>query len=189
MTTVGFVLAGGRASRMGGGDKPLLALGGGTVLDAVLARVRAQVAAVAIGANGDAARFARFGLPVVADGAAGAGPLAGVLAGLAWAEAVGAGGLLTVPGDTPFLPRDLVARLGAAPAWASSDGAVHPLVAVWPVAARGALEAWLREGRSLRVRAFGGAIGMRDVPFADAGDAFLNINTPEDLSRARRLEM
>jgi molybdopterin-guanine dinucleotide biosynthesis protein A len=90
-----------------------------------------------------------------------------------------------VPGDTPFLPEDLVARLGAAPAWAATAGAVHPLVAVWPVDMRGALAAWLADGRSLRVRDFGGAIGMRTVEFADAGDPFLNINTPDDLARAR----
>jgi molybdopterin-guanine dinucleotide biosynthesis protein A len=182
-----LVLAGGRASRMGGGDKPLLKLGGGTVLDAVLARLRPQASAIALSANGDAGRFARFGLPVLPDPDWAQGPLAGVAAGLAWAVAAGATELLTVPGDTPFIPADLAARLGAAPAWAESSGAVHPLLARWPVSAAAMLEAWLKAGRSLRVRDFGTALGMRAQNFGDDPDPFLNINTQADLAQAQRL--
>jgi molybdopterin-guanine dinucleotide biosynthesis protein A len=181
------VLAGGQATRMGGGDKPLLHINGATLLDHLLARLRPQVSAVALGANGDPARFARFGLPVRPDGAAAQGPLAGVAAGLAWAAGIGATTLLTVPGDTPFIPTDLATALGEAPAWAESGGAVHPLVAVWPVAAGPALAQWLRQGGSLRVRDFGRAIGMRAVCFAASPDPFLNINTPADLAQAAAL--
>ena len=179
----GLVLAGGRALRLGGVDKCLLPLGAATVLDEVLSRLRPQVAALAISANGDPARFAGFALPVLRDDLAGRGPLGGVLRGLEWAAAEGFEALLTVPGDTPFVPRDLLERLGAAPAWAVNAAAVHPLVAIWPVSVRGALGGFL-EG-SGRVRAFGQAIGMRDVVFEDDPDPFLNINTPDDLARAR----
>jgi molybdopterin-guanine dinucleotide biosynthesis protein A len=184
---VALALAGGQARRMGGGDKVLLPLAGATVLDALLERLTPQVSCVAISANGDPARFARFGLPILADPAWAEGPLAGVAAGLAWAAGLGAEALLTVPGDTPFIPTDLLARLGAAPAWAESGGAVHRLVALWPAAAAPALEAWLRDGCSLRVLDFGLSLGMRAVPFAGTPDPFLNINTPADLAQAEAL--
>lgn len=179
----GLVLAGGRALRLGGVDKCLLPLGAGFVLDEVLARLRGQVAALAISANGDPARFAGFGLPVLADDMVGRGPLGGLLRGLEWAGAEGFEALLTVPGDTPFIPRDLVQRLGAAPAWALKTASLHPLVAVWPVSVRAELSAFL--AGSGRVKAFGEAIGMRAVQFEDEPDPFLNINTPDDLARAR----
>jgi molybdenum cofactor guanylyltransferase len=181
----GVVLAGGGATRMGGGDKPLLPLGDSTILDFVLARLRPQVGALAISANGDPARFARFGLPVLADAPGHAGPLAGVAAALAWSVAAGADAVLTVPGDTPFIPGDLAARLGAAPAWAESGGAVHPLVALWPASAAALLAAWLDGGGDLRVRRFGESLGMRTVSFAETEDPFCNINTPSDLAAAQ----
>ncbi len=110
---VGVILAGGRSSRMGGGDKCLLPLAGRPVLASVIARLRSQVSDIVINANGEPARFARFGLPVVADSVAGfAGPLAGVHAGLEWVKAnrPGTRYVVTVASDTPFFPEDLVQR-------------------------------------------------------------------------------
>ena len=122
---------------MGGGDKPLLEVGGDTMLSRIIAVLREDVAAIAISANGDPARFARFALPVLPDGQfEGEGPLAGVLAGLDWASALGAGALLTVPGDTPFVPHGLAGALSPAPACAASNGRAHHLVALWPVGCR-----------------------------------------------------
>jgi molybdopterin-guanine dinucleotide biosynthesis protein A len=181
----GVVLAGGRASRMGGGDKCLLPLGNGTVLARLLTRLAPQAGALAISANGDPARFAQFGLPVLPDQPRHAGPLAGVAASLAWAASIGANTVLTVPGDTPFIPADLAERLAPAPSWAVSLGALHPLVALWPVTAATGLTAWLEGGGSLRVRAFGEAIGMRAVMFLQTPDPFFNINTPADLGAAQ----
>ena len=171
---------------MGGGDKPLLDLGGRSLIEHVVHRLAGQVGAVAISANGDPARFAHLGLPVLADKMTGRGPLGGLLRGLAWAEAIGAHALLSVPGDTPFIPRDLAARLGAAPAWVANVVAVHPLVAVWPVSCRKTLAQWLAAQTSGRVRAFGELIGMRPVWFEDVPDPFRNINTPAELAAARQ---
>ncbi len=202
---LGVILAGGQATRMGGGDKGLLALGGGTILDHVIARLAPQVGALALNANGDAARFARFGLPVLPDPIAGfVGPLAGVLAGFDWAAGQGAGAIVTVAADTPFFPRDLVARLQeAAQGMAyplvlaatprgdeetksmSRGGQVrHPTFGLWPVALRDDLRAAL-EGGLRKVVIWTERHGGREALFDD-GDAFFNVNTPEDLSKARR---
>src|SRR3977135_1207059 len=98
---------------MGGGDKGLLELAGRPMLTHVVCRLRPQVGAMVINANGDPARFAPLELPVVPDTIGGfVGPLAGVLAGMRWsaANAPGARWIVTAPGDAPLLPSDLVAR-------------------------------------------------------------------------------
>ncbi len=185
--TVALVLAGGEATRMGGGDKPLLTIGGQSMLARILATLASQVARRAISANGDPSRFAAFGVPVLEDGVfLGRGPLAGVLAGLEWAAEGGARALLTVPGDTPFVPADLIGALAPAPACAMSGGRVHPLVALWPVSARIQLRAALTTEGALPATRFADAIGMRRVVFDDrAGDPFFNVNTRADLDLAR----
>ncbi len=170
---------------MGGVDKALLQAGGRTLVEHLLARLALQAGAIAISANGEPARYAHLNLPVLADQVTGRGPLGGVLRGLEWAVSLGADALLSVPGDTPFIPPDLAARLGAAPAWAENVTGIHPLVAVWPVACRTALAEWLASQPSGRVRAFGATISMRRVWFADTPDPFHNVNTPEDLAHAR----
>ena len=171
---------------MGGGDKPLRLLAGRAILAHVLERLDAHPAR-AISANGPPERFAGFGLPVLADAVPGLGPLGGILAALDWAAGRGDGCVLTVPGDTPFVPRDLARRLGPAPAHAASGGRDHPPVAVWPVAGRDRLRARLARagdpgGRS--VRGFAAEIGARAVAFDDVPDPFADIDTPEDLARA-----
>ena len=118
--TAALVLAGGAARRMGGTDKPLLDLAGKRMIERIVAALGAHH--IAISANGDPARFAGLRLPVLSDGVfAGEGPLAGVL---------------TVPGDTPFIPSGLAAALAPAPACAASNGRTHHLVALWPVTSR-----------------------------------------------------
>lgn len=189
--TPGVVLAGGRARRMGGGDKGLLPLAGRPVLAHVLARLAPQVWPIAINANGDPARFAAFDLPVLPDTVPGQpGPLAGLLAGMDWAAGLGADHLVTVAADTPFLPPDLVVRLHAAGrfALAASDPGdgmrVHPVCGLWPVALRDPLRAALKAGQR---RVLGWALdhGAVSVAFAsDPVDPFFNLNTPGDLALA-----
>lgn len=189
---LGVILAGGLATRMGGGDKALLDLGGSTLLDQVMERLGPQVAAMALNANGDAARFAAFDLPVLADSIEGfAGPLAGVLAGLDWAAEQGAEAIVTVAADTPFFPRDLVVRLAAASEdqdtplvlAATADGR-HPTFGLWPVALRDDLRAAL-EGGLRKVVQWTDAHGGREALFDGPDDPFFNVNTPEDLDKAR----
>ena len=172
---------------MGGVRKALLELGTGVVLDQVLARIAPQAGGMCLCTHDDDAAWARFGVPVVLDGGAGLrqGPLAGIVAGLAWAKAQGFATLLVVPGDTPFLPHDVRARLGDAPAVAQAGGQVHHLVCHLPVMSLPILAAGLAGGHS-RVGQALDALGARRVAFGDA-EAFLNINTPQDyrLARAR----
>lgn len=193
----GVILAGGQARRMGGGDKGLLLLAGRPILAHVIDRFAPQVAALALNANGDPDRFAGFGLPVLPDPVPGRpGPLAGILAAMDWAAARGSEAVVTVAADTPFFPRDLVARLvaaahgGAAFAESPEDGGrmrAHPTFGLWPVSRRAAVQAAIAAG-NLRVGAFAAALGAGRASFA-AGppDPFFNINTAEDLALAERL--
>jgi molybdopterin-guanine dinucleotide biosynthesis protein A len=186
MRLAALVLAGGTARRLGGGDKPLLDLGGQPMLARVLAALAPEAAAIAISANGDPGRFAAFGLPVLADAFPDQGPLAGVLAGLDWAAGQGADALLSAPGDTPFLPAGLAAALAPPPACAARAGRAHYLVALWPVAVRARLRETLSCPGPRDMGRFAAAIGMRVVEFAAAPfDPFLNVNTPADLAAAR----
>jgi molybdenum cofactor guanylyltransferase len=182
-----LILAGGSARRMGGGDKPMADIGGQPILARIIAAV--SPADIAISANGNPARFAPFGVPVLPDGPfAEQGPLAGVLAGLEWAAERGAATLLTIPGDTPFIPRGLAAALAPAPSCAASGGRVHHLVALWPLGCRFALRTALAAPGPRDVRRFADKIGMRHVNFPIIGyDPFMNVNTMEDLAVARAL--
>jgi molybdopterin-guanine dinucleotide biosynthesis protein A len=202
---LGVILAGGRATRMGGGDKGLLPLGSSTILGHAVARFEPQVEGLALNANGDPGRFAAFGLPVLNDSIDGfAGPLVGVLAGLDWAAAQGAEAIVTVAADTPFFPCDLVARLimaaegmahplvlAATPRGAletksmSGSGLIrHPTFGLWPVALRDDLRAALTDGLR-KVVIWTDKHGGREALFDEAGDPFFNVNTPEDLEQAR----
>lgn len=170
---------------MGGADKPLLTVGGRTMLEIVIAAL--DLPHVAIAANGDPARFAAYRRPVLPDGPfLGQGPLAGVLAGLDWAATLGVTELLTAPGDMPFLPNGLAAFLTPAPSAVAYGGRRHHLVAAWPVESRHLLRETLQSGGSRRVADFAARVGMRYVNFPlQDGDPFANINTENELTAAR----
>ncbi len=196
--TLGLVLAGGLARRMGGGDKALLKIGAATILERVLDRLAPQCSRVILNANGDPERFAFTRLPVVADEIPDfAGPLAGVLAGLDWAaaHAPDLAWVASVPGDCPFLPRDLVARLHAARkasdlplACARSGEWRHPVVGLWPVALRADLRRAVMEEGLHRIEVWTGRYGVAiaDWP-ATPVDPFFNVNTPADAAEADRI--
>jgi len=199
---VGVLLAGGRSSRMGGGDKCLLSLGGQPMLAHIIERLRRQVSDLVINANGDVARFTAFDLPVIEDRLEGqAGPLAGVHAGIEWvlSNRPRSRFIVTVATDTPFFPADLIARFRAAIGdseprllVAQSGEGVHPVFGLWPVSLASALEASVKTGMR-KVQAWVAdhdaeqiffpaiAIGGRKI------DPFFNINRPEDLAEAEAL--
>jgi molybdenum cofactor guanylyltransferase len=196
--TVGLVLAGGLARRMGGGDKALIRVGKETILERALDRLAPQCATLLLNANGDPARFTTFGLPVVPDDVEGfAGPLAGILAGLdrVAAEMPELDWVASVPGDCPFLPRDLVGRLHDARAAAQVPLACarsgewrHPVAGLWPVALRHDLRRALvnEDLRKIEVWTQRHGIAVATWP-VDPVDPFFNVNTPEDAATATRL--
>lgn len=188
----GVILAGGLSSRMGGRNKALVELGGQTLLARLTARLAPQVHALAVNSNAELHQVAGAN-PVLLDRFVGfPGPLAGLHAGLCWAEGVvGITHVATVSVDTPFLPADFVSRLGevsAGVAVARSDGRLHPTCALWPVSLRNTLEAFLQAGTSRRVLDFAEAAGYVAIDFpAVPFDPFFNVNTPEELARAESL--
>ena len=195
---VGVLLAGGQARRMGGGDKCLRQLGERTILEHVIERARAQVAALVLNANGDPARVAQFRLPVVADVVAGfAGPLAGVLTGMDWTRThrPDCPWIATIATDTPFFPTDLVGRMMSAVegpradlACAASGGRAHPVFGLWPVRLADDLRAAMIDEGVRKVDVWTARHRLAEVSFAtDPIDPFFNTNRPEDLAEAERL--
>ena len=200
--TYGLVLAGGLARRMGGGAKARIELGGVTILDRVLATLSAQCTGIVINANGDPERFADTGCPVIPDNVPGhPGPLAGILAGLDWLSRQdnGVEWIVSVPGDCPFLPDDLVEKLhrarrqkgaGVPLACARSGEWRHPVIGLWPLALREDLrKALVEEGmRKIELWTARHGIAIAEWP-AEPVDPFFNVNTPEDAAKAERIAL
>ena len=194
----GVLLAGGLARRMGGGDKGLALLGGRALMDRIIERIRPQVSELIINANGDAARFAEYGLPVVPDVIGDfAGPLAGVLTGLEWAakNAPGRPWVASFATDAPFVPADLVERLSAAVeteggdmACAASAGRMHPVFGLWPVALAAELRQAMTKEDMRKIDRWTARYNLIVVDFPDVPfDPFFNINAPDNLDEAERL--
>lgn len=199
---IGVLLAGGQSRRMGGGDKCLLELAGKPLLSHVIERLKPQTSALALNANGDPERFSKFALPTIADPVEGfAGPLAGVLAGFAWARehAPQTRWIVTAATDTPFFPQDLVAKLLSATngrypaiALASSNGRLHPVFGLWPTALRDDLHSALEAG-TRKVLDWSGRHTSVSAPFSDVKignvfiDPFFNANKPDDLAHAEKV--
>ena len=197
-STLGLVLAGGLARRMGGGDKALIVIGGAAILDRVLGLLRPACAEIILNANGDPARFAHYHLPVIPDSVPDfAGPLAGILAGLDWAaeNRPDLAWVASVPGDCPFLPNDLISRLhetrrnaGLPLASARSGDWRHPVVGLWPVALREDLRHALVKESLHKIEAWTARHGVAIAHWsAKPVDPFFNVNTPEDTAEAERL--
>lgn len=196
--TLGVVLAGGLARRMGGRDKARIPVGGTTILERVIERLRLQCGRLVLNANSDPAGLADTGLTIVADSVPDhAGPLAGILAGLDWAarHAPKIEWVVSVPSDCPFLPRDLVARLHQARAAADAIVACarsgerrHPVIALWPVALREDLRQALTSDGVRKVEKWTAryVLGVAEWP-ATPVDPFFNVNTPEQAAEAERM--
>jgi molybdopterin-guanine dinucleotide biosynthesis protein A len=197
---LGVLLAGGLARRMGGGDKPMRQIGGRTLLARVIARLEPQCNGLILNANGDPARFAGFGLPVVADNLANfPGPLAGILTALDWAATnrPEVAWVLSAAADCPFLPRDLVARLhqarteqNAELAVAASDGQSHHVIGLWSVGLRDELRHALVVENIRRVESFITRYRLATVTWpVETLDPFFNANTTDDIAVAEELAL
>ncbi len=185
---------------MGGGDKALRALGGRPLIAHAIERLRPQVGPLVLSANGDPARFAALGLPVVADETeAYQGPLSGVLAALHFFAKADPGirMIASVSTDAPFIPRDLVLRLREAldaepkarVAVACSRGQRHHVIGLWRIDAADEIAGALARGER-KAETMVDRLGAVSVTFPDAAvgrrdiDPFFNINTPDDLGFA-----
>ena len=186
MGVSGIVLAGGQGSRMGGVDKGLQPFRGKPMVAHVIERLAPQVDELLINANRNPGDYARFGHPVIADEIPGfAGPLAGFERGLAHAR----GDLVvTAPCDSPFLPLDLVARLrerlegaGAQLAVAKTGTQSHPVFCLMRRDVLASLQAFLGSGQR-KIDKWYGELRVEEVAFDDEADAFLNINTRDELA-------
>jgi molybdenum cofactor guanylyltransferase len=196
--TPGVLLAGGLARRMGGGDKPMRQIAGRTILARVIARLKPQCDALILNANGDPARFAAFGLPVIPDTVENfPGPLAGILAVLDWAATnrPEVSWILSAAADCPFLPRDLVSRLhraradeNAQLAVAASDGQSHPVIGLWSVGLREELRHALVVEDVRKIDRWTARYRLATVTWsAEPLDPFFNANTVDDIAAAERL--
>ena len=194
----GLILAGGQSRRMGGGDKCLLSLGGRPILARIIERVRPQLGPLVLNANGDPARFAQFGLPVVADAVPDyVGPLAGVLTGMLWTRenAPQCDWIVTAAGDAPFVPADLVELMldavhgtVADMAVAASGGRDHPVFGLWPVRLAEELRTALVDEGVRKVDMWTDRYRVVRADWPDVPvDPFFNLNTPEDFARAEAL--
>jgi molybdopterin-guanine dinucleotide biosynthesis protein A len=190
MKIAAVIIAGGRSSRMGQ-EKAFSLLAGHTVLSHIIARIGSQVHSLVINANGDPERYGEWGLPVIRDILNVGTPLAGLHAALKCCQHEKCDWVLTVPSDTPFLPRDLVARLAAsqsAAAVAASGGQSHYLTGLWHHDLLEPLEDAIRTQAVFRVKDWAAHCKASTaewpaIPF----DPFFNINTPEDLAEAERI--
>ena len=196
--TLGVILAGGLARRMGGGDKALRLIAGRPILDHVIERLAPQCESLILNAHGDPLRFGAYGLPVVADDVPGfAGPLAGVLAALDWTALhhPAIEWVVSAAADCPFLPHDLVARLraeraaaGAELAVAASGGQSHPVLGLWKVSLRAELRHALTVEHCRKVGAWSARYKLATAQWpVTPRDPFFNANRPDDLLEAEEL--
>ena len=198
LATLGVILAGGLARRMGGGDKTMRAIAGRPILDHVIERLAPQCASLILNANGDPARFDAWGLPVVPDNVPDfAGPLAGVLAALDWTALhhPAIEWVVSVAGDCPFLPRDLVARMQAERtamqaelAVAASGDQSHPVVGLWKVSLRDELRHALVVEECRKIDRWTARYRLVTTQWpVTPVDPFFNANTPDDVAQAEAL--
>ena len=198
MTILGVLLAGGQALRMGGGDKGSILLGGRPMMEHIIERAQTQVTTMIINANGDVRRFQNYGLEVISDVIEGfAGPLAGVLTGMEWAEinAPKVEWVATFPSDAPYFPLDLVNRLTAAVvngdaelACAYSNGWSHPVFGIWPVYLADHLRHAMVNEKVRKIDDWTARYKLVEVEFlTEPFDPFFNVNTPENLVEAEKI--
>lgn len=180
---IGVVLAGGRATRMGGKDKGLQLLNGKPLWQHVADALAGQVSARVLSANRHIDIYQRSGLPVYQDTLADyPGPLAGMLSVM---QQDGGEWFVFCSCDTPFIPACLVERMvqqrGDSPVvWAHDGERDHPTIALIHRSLIPALQDYLAAGER-RVMVFMRQSGGHSVDFSDLKSAFVNVNTLEDL--------
>lgn len=186
------ILVGGKGTRMGGVEKPLLKLAGRSLLDRIIERLRPQVSAIALATPQDASAYSEFGFTLLPDDATGLGPLTGLSSALRWAKQhhPSASHVALLAGDTPFLPHDLIERLAdkvqskALCVFAQSKDQIHYSTGLWPLLSHVTLQTYREQSEDRSLRGLARQIGFHSVEWSEDEDPFFNINTPEELTRA-----
>jgi len=196
----GVILAGGKSTRMGGGDKALKQLGNKALLCTVIERLQPQVSALVLNSNNNPKHYSDFGIPIIADIVSGQlGPLAGVLSGMQWAQKQGCKWIATVAADTPYFPENLVAELLKVQEQSKSEIVLastqnlsgqlktHPTFGIWSVELKENLQNNLQNGVRKIVLWTQQRNCSKAIFTGYEFDPFFNINTPEDLRQAENL--
>jgi molybdopterin-guanine dinucleotide biosynthesis protein A len=186
------ILVGGKGTRMGGVEKPLLKLAGRSLLDHIIERIRPQVSALALSTPQDARAYSEFGLTLLPDDASGLGPLTGLSSALSWAKEhhPSASHLALLAGDTPFLPHDVIDRLvdglqsESACVFAKSKEQIHYSTGLWPLSFHVTHQTYRERSEDRSLRGLAHQIGYQVVEWSEDEDPFFNINTREDLAHA-----
>ena len=193
------ILAGGKGRRMGGKEKALIRLLDRPLLSYVLEKVSGKVAPIALNINTNFDSFQKFGYKIIKDPIKGhLGPLAGILASLNWAKEINQDWVLTLPCDTPFLPKNLVQFMVEAKnktpevdlVVAKSRGFNHPVIALWKSDINQKLQSALNEGVR-KIDIFTAQLNIAYVDFDNIQnsdfDPFTNLNAPPDLILAQQI--
>ncbi|NBR11625.1 MAG: molybdenum cofactor guanylyltransferase [Alphaproteobacteria bacterium] len=186
------ILVGGKGTRMGGVEKPLLKLADRTLLDHVIERLRPQVSAIALATPQDASAYSEFRFRLLPDDTLGQGPLTGLSSAMRWAKEhhSSASHVALLAGDTPFLPHDLIERLAdkiqskAVCVFAQSKDQIHYSTGFWPLSSHATLQTYRERSEDRSLRGLARQIGFHSVEWSEDEDPFFNINTPEELERA-----
>jgi molybdopterin-guanine dinucleotide biosynthesis protein A len=187
----GVILAGGQGRRMGGVDKGLALYVGRPLIEWVITALRPQVDALLINANRNLERYARYGVPVIADLAPGfQGPLAGIRSAM---RAARTPWIVTLPCDGPYPAPDLVERLVLALSAADAELAVasdgvrnQPVYALLPVRLAASLDDYLAGGeRKVALWYARHRVAVADL--SDRPESFININTLDALGDFRNI--
>ncbi|MGY9035355.1 MAG: molybdenum cofactor guanylyltransferase MobA [Rhodobacterales bacterium] len=195
---LGVILAGGKGTRMGGEEKGLIKLNNKSLIEYSIERLKPQVNRLVINANNNLTKYSEFNTPIVSDPLPGfLGPLAGVLAGLEYADQKGYSHIVTVAADTPFFPKNLISLFltvaknhnGLAIATTQDKNnniQRHPTFGIWPCHLRKNLRTHIVNGLR-KIVIWTEKHNAGEALFDDNKklDPFFNINTPADLNTAK----
>ena len=192
------ILTGGRSSRMGGGIKSLKKFNNKYIFDRIFENLQTQVDKIIINSNDSENLFVKYNVEVIKDSLDGfLGPLAGIHATLEWLnkKAPYINWLVTVPGDTPFIPKNLVKKLldkiknsNHKIVLAQSNGKTHPIIGIWHSDLLESLKNSLNSGNR-KIMNWASQHSLEYVEFTNSKyDPFFNINCNEDLLEAKEIE-
>ena len=194
---VALIMIGGLSKRMGGGIKSLIKFNNKTIFDRILERTQPQIKKILINCNNDELSIQKFQLPIIKDIKKGyIGPLAGIHAGMNWLikNSPETEWMITLPGDTPFIPSNLIVKFKSKMSnklkiiIASSEKKIHPIIGAWHISLFDNLEDNINQG-ARKILSWADKHPLDFIEFSHKNyDPFFNINTKEDIEKAKIIE-